>query len=280
MLPTHPAGTRLELPPSSELGEILMANNGRFQPGQSGNPATQFKPGNSHRWRSGQSGNPAGTSRTRRQFEERCKAALLGQTSAEEVANLFAEAVRKREPWAIPACLRRLAREAKQTNPEIRRNHIGMTVANHPVVAVPPVADGGGQSMAAARLATPAVEALTPAHVAERDASRQIQLKQRYEEFCLEKVKDHLRKLPKAVRSQRFDEMRSVIRRAAPQLRRNEVDEMAQQQLESKIRLALNLPNIEEFTAGMCDDRREHPGGSASVTRAVQADRGDSRLRS
>ena len=52
-------GMRIELRPSNQLGEI-MANNGKFQPGLSGNPATQFKPGNRYRWRPGQSGNPAG----------------------------------------------------------------------------------------------------------------------------------------------------------------------------------------------------------------------------
>jgi hypothetical protein len=35
-----------------------------------------------------------------------------------------------------------------------------------------------------------------------------------------------------------------------PQLRRDDLEEMAQRELESKIRLALNLPGIEEFAAG------------------------------
>ena len=244
-----------------------MASNGRFQPGRSGNPATQFKPGNTHRWRPGQSGNPAGTSRSRRHFEERFNEAILGQESAEEVANILSEAVRKREPWAIQAVLRRLAREANQTNTDVRRKHLAVKLANHPVVPVPAAADAGRESTPADRLYTPAVEKLSRAHVAERDSSRRVSVKQRYEEFCLEKVNDHLRKLPQAVRSQNFDDTRSAIRRAAPQLRRNEVDEMAQRQLESKIRLALNLPSIDEFIAGMCDDQREDHGGADSVRR-------------
>src|SRR4051794_41946722 len=48
-------------------------------------------------------------------------------------------------------------------------------------------------------------------------------LKQLYEEFCLTGVKDHLMALPQATRSQRFDETRSAIRRAMPQLRRGEL---------------------------------------------------------
>ena len=80
-----------------------MANNGKFQPGQSGNPATQFKPGNRHRWQPGQSGNPAGIARSRLEFKESFNEALLGHRSADEVTNLLSEAVREREPWAIQA---------------------------------------------------------------------------------------------------------------------------------------------------------------------------------
>jgi hypothetical protein len=46
-----------------------MAKNSKFKPGQSGNPRSQFKPGNPHRWQPGQSGNPAGITRSRWQFE-------------------------------------------------------------------------------------------------------------------------------------------------------------------------------------------------------------------
>jgi hypothetical protein len=100
------------------------------------------------------------------------------------------------------------------------------------------------------RLGAPAVERPTRPDVADKDSSHRVSLKERYEEFCLAKVKDHLSSLPRAVRSQRFEETRSAIRRAAPQLRRNDLDEIAQRELESKIRLALNLPSIEEFAAG------------------------------
>ena len=112
MLATHPAGMRLELRPSNQLGEILMSNNGRFKPGQSGNPATRFKPGNRHRWQPGQSGNPAGIARSRVQFEESFSEALLRHGSADEAAKLLWEAVRKREPWAIQALLKSLALSA------------------------------------------------------------------------------------------------------------------------------------------------------------------------
>ena len=93
-----------------------MASNGKYRPGQSGSPATQFKPGNKHRCQPGQSGNPAGIARGRLQFEERFYEALLGHGSAEETAGLLWDAARKREPWAIQAILQRLAPEAKQIN--------------------------------------------------------------------------------------------------------------------------------------------------------------------
>jgi hypothetical protein len=40
-----------------------MITNGSYQPGKSGNSATQFKPGNKHCWQQGQSGNAAGIAR-------------------------------------------------------------------------------------------------------------------------------------------------------------------------------------------------------------------------
>jgi len=88
----------------------------RFKPGQSGNPLTRFQPGNRHRWQPGQSGNPAGIARSRLEFEQSFYTALLDHGSAEEVASLLWESVRKREPWAIQAILPRLAPEAKQIN--------------------------------------------------------------------------------------------------------------------------------------------------------------------
>jgi hypothetical protein len=98
------------------------------------------------------------------------------------------------------------------------------------------------------RLATPSVDRLPRAHEEAQSASRG-PLKQRYEEFCRAMVKQHLMTLPQAVRSRRFEETRSAIRRQVPQLRRNELDEMAQRELELKIRAELHLPSIEEFTA-------------------------------
>ena len=96
---------------------------------------------------------------------------------------------------------------------------------------------------------SPAVDRLTRAHDMEATSPRRGSLKERYDEFCGAKVKDHLRAIPQAIRSRRFDEMRSAIRRSAPQLRRSELDELAQRELESKIRAELHLPSIEEFAA-------------------------------
>jgi len=93
-----------------------MRTSGKFGPGQSGNPQTQFKPGNSHRWQKGYSGNPAGIARSRLQFEENFYTALLERGSADEAASLLWDSARKREPWAIQALLQRLAPEAKQIN--------------------------------------------------------------------------------------------------------------------------------------------------------------------
>ena len=93
-----------------------MATIGKFRPGKSGNPGTQFKPGNQHRWQSGQSGNPAGIARRRAEFEEQFYDALLGKGDADEAASLLWEAARNHEPWAIQALLQRLAPETKQIN--------------------------------------------------------------------------------------------------------------------------------------------------------------------
>jgi hypothetical protein len=91
-----------------------MARNTKFKPRQSGNPPTQFKPGNPHRWQPGQSGNPAGIARSRWQFEESFYGALLQLGSAEEAAELLWTAARQREPWAVQAILQRLAPETQK----------------------------------------------------------------------------------------------------------------------------------------------------------------------
>ena len=96
-----------------------MANDGRFKPGQSGNPKTTFKAGNGYRWQAGQSGNPARVARSRLEFEERFYASLIGQGAAEEAASLLWDCAREREPWAVQALLQRLAPETKQ----IKLNH-------------------------------------------------------------------------------------------------------------------------------------------------------------
>ena len=83
--------------------------NGRFEPGQSGNPDTTFKPGNQHRWVKGVSGNPGGKSRHRAQFEEAFNEALITEGSPEEAAKLLWEAARAKEPWAIQSICQRFA---------------------------------------------------------------------------------------------------------------------------------------------------------------------------
>jgi hypothetical protein len=98
-----------------------MAKNTKYHPGQSGNPTTQFQPGNRHRWQSGQSGNPNGVARNRLRFEEAFYAALIGQGAPEEVATLLWECARAREPWAVQVLLQRIAPEMKQ----IRLMHEG-----------------------------------------------------------------------------------------------------------------------------------------------------------
>jgi hypothetical protein len=99
---------------TNELKANPMKDDRRFKPGQSGNPQSKFKAGNSHRWQPGQSGNPAGITRSRLRFEECFYAALIGQGTGEEAAALLWECARKFEPWAIHALLQRLAPETKQ----------------------------------------------------------------------------------------------------------------------------------------------------------------------
>jgi hypothetical protein len=86
-----------------------MTNDTKFKPGQSGNPATQFKAGNPHRWGPGVSGNAAGKSKYRAQFEEGFNEALITEGSPEEAARLLWEAARAKEPWAIQNLCQRFA---------------------------------------------------------------------------------------------------------------------------------------------------------------------------
>jgi hypothetical protein len=86
-----------------------MTNDTKFRPGQSGNPATQFKAGNPHRWGPGISGNAAGKSKYRARFEEGFNDALITEGSPEEAARLLWEAARAKEPWAIQNICQRFA---------------------------------------------------------------------------------------------------------------------------------------------------------------------------
>lgn len=90
-----------------------MKRDTKFKPGQSGNPETQFQPGNKFRWQPGQSGNPAGIAGSRLRFEEAFYNALLEQGAPEETAALLWECARQREPWAVQALLQRLAPQTK-----------------------------------------------------------------------------------------------------------------------------------------------------------------------
>jgi hypothetical protein len=83
----------------------MYAQNNEISTGKSGNPETQFKPGNPFRWPPGQSGNPAGVARTRVQFEDAFYRALLQRGSAEQVASLLWDSALKGEPWAIQLLL-------------------------------------------------------------------------------------------------------------------------------------------------------------------------------
>lgn len=91
-----------------------MAKDTKYKPGRSGNPKTQFQPGNPYRWQPGQSGNPAGVARIRVEFEEALYRSLLEQGSPEEVSSLLWECARKHEPWAILALLQRAAPQTHQ----------------------------------------------------------------------------------------------------------------------------------------------------------------------
>src|SRR2546422_325081 len=79
-----------------------MADHTKFQPGISGCPEKQFKPGNPHRWQPGQSGNPSGIPRSRLKFEQAFYTALIEQGAPVEAALLLWECARAREPWAVP----------------------------------------------------------------------------------------------------------------------------------------------------------------------------------
>jgi hypothetical protein len=78
---------------------------GRFLPGHPIGAATRWKD---------VSGNPAGRPRARLAFEEAFYAALMGQGSPEEAAELLWQAARNKEPWAIQNLLGRIAPQQAQ----------------------------------------------------------------------------------------------------------------------------------------------------------------------
>ena len=61
------------------------------------------------KWKPGQSGNPAGKSKRRALFEDAFNEALITQGSPAEAAQLLWEAARAKEPWAIQELCRRFA---------------------------------------------------------------------------------------------------------------------------------------------------------------------------
>ena len=133
-----------------------MSKNSRFKPGQSGNPETQFRPGNRHRFQAGQSGNPSGKPKSRQHFEEAFTRALLEQGSPEEAAALLWGPARKGEPWAVQAVLQRLAPSTpqnqltKENNDEtpldlnrLSDEQLDQWVALCQLAAIPTTAEGG-----------------------------------------------------------------------------------------------------------------------------------------
>jgi hypothetical protein len=103
--------------------------NSKFKPGQSGNPATQFKAGNPHRWVPGVSGNAAGKSKYRTQFEEAFNEALITQGSPEEAAQLLWQAAREKEAWAIQNVCQRFAPQTQslKLTHEVQKDEIDYT---------------------------------------------------------------------------------------------------------------------------------------------------------
>jgi hypothetical protein len=100
-----------------------MTKGGKFTPGQSGNSATMFQPGNKHRWIAGVSGNPTGKSRYRAQFDEAFNQALITQGSAEEAAKLLWEAARAGEAWAVQNLCQRFAPQTQNLRLTHEVNH-------------------------------------------------------------------------------------------------------------------------------------------------------------
>jgi len=93
----------------------------RFKPGN--RVGKIFEPGNKHRWPEGTSGNPPGVSRARREFEMAFYAALIGEGTAEEAAQLLWGCARAKEPWAIQLLLQRLAPMESKLRLEVARGN-------------------------------------------------------------------------------------------------------------------------------------------------------------
>jgi hypothetical protein len=74
---------------------------------------------------------------------------------------------------------------------------------------------------------------------------------QGYDEFCRERVREHLKKLGNETRNRMLAEVKSQIRRQFPQLARDTLDEMTQDHLERNIRRELRLPSLEEYSASL-----------------------------
>jgi hypothetical protein len=60
-----------------------------------------FKPGHQYRWQPGQSGNPSGLPAALVAFQEAFAAALAGEGTPEELAQMIWAAARKGESWAV-----------------------------------------------------------------------------------------------------------------------------------------------------------------------------------
>jgi len=88
-----------------------MSANGRFKPGQSGNPKTRFKPGNPHTWQPGQFG----------KFERVFYESLLGQGAPPLAGKRTASTTLKSRTGAQDSCMHQM----KKTNQFSKATKIG-----------------------------------------------------------------------------------------------------------------------------------------------------------
>jgi hypothetical protein len=79
------------------------------------------------------------------------------------------------------------------------------------------------------------------------ETRRRIELEDRYQEFCRERVRVHLRGLDAAARRELVAEKMKLVRRQWSHLPAATIEELANRQVESDLRARLNLPSLDEF---------------------------------